>query len=165
MELDDEFPASHSGTYTFSVNIPMGSSRRVALESVYHRWVCFQKDMYLESFRQHADTLKAVIAKRAFVEACDNYQHDDTNDVVSVLGLDGPLRAGRNYKLYVNRVQHLYTEIVGNIQKKHDVRLDKQKQQQQKQLSDAKKLGSGSTKTAARSCRRHHRQEARWCWW
>jgi hypothetical protein len=70
-DLDEPWSESVQAELAFNVRVPMGSSRREAIQLVHHAASLFsQKKVDLEGRKEHLESLRSVVTRRAFIESC-----------------------------------------------------------------------------------------------
>jgi len=128
-DLDEPWSESLQAELVFNVRVPMGSSRREAMQLVHHAASLFHKKVDLEGRKEHVESLRSAVTRRAFIETCTAW----TPNPVSTLDLDEPLRQRQCVDdLAVHRIETAYAKIV-------DIVRDRKSQQVKQRLEEESK--------------------------
>ena len=124
-DLGEAWSESLQAEVVFNFRVPLGSTRRAAIQAVHHATSVFLKKVDMEGRKEHLESLRSVVTRRDFVETCTSW----VPNPIDTLDLEEPLRQRQcNDDHVVYRIETAYAKIVGKVRDR--------KSQQTKQRSE-----------------------------
>ena len=131
--LDDPWGDTANAAQTFRVDLPMGCTRRQAMQFVHHAAAKFMKARTMEANAAYVTSLNGKIGKNHFLAAVNQWEPSDTPS----LGLEDGLVPKLDSVAITREALKIYTDIVERIRKES---ADADQSKKAKQEADAKAM-------------------------
>ena len=113
-ELDQPLDAAVGQETRVVITIPMGLSRRDAMQKVHHACALALKQFALEAAKARLVSLQPMCTRMAYFKSCNNFSQDNMDS----LGLENGKIILPNQRLAVERAEDLYTKLVDKLRTK-----------------------------------------------
>ena len=119
----------------FTVNIPKGASRKLALELIYRRSVTFQQKVYFNCMSERVDKLKHAASKQSFYDAINEFD----SSAAPTWNLEDAARA-TDVDVVRTMAERLYEETVCDIRKEMNRRTAQAQKRAEQLATDGDEL-------------------------